>query len=187
MSVWVLRSAVHRLSFSLVKTRTMRKALNILVCLICCWNTAYTQQIKAGLSGGLPVGNASDVASFALNADLSYLFEISDSFRAGGSTGYSHSFADTIKVNGFTIEADDIQYIPLAGSLRLDVPSNFTLGLDVGYGIGVNKGNDGGFYFSPRVQYNIINPIDAVLAYRSLSIDGNAWDIISLGLVFRVY
>ena len=139
-------------------------------------------QFRAGISGGIPIGDAGDLATFAIAVDLGYLFELSDDFDAGVTTGYSHSFGD--EVNGFDI--DDVQFIPVAASGRFEVAPDFTLGADLGYAIGINDGNDGGFYYSPRVQYSVSEAIDIVAAYRGVSVDGGSWDIISAGIEFGI-
>ena len=139
-------------------------------------------QFRAGINGGIPIGDADDFATFAIAVDLGYLLEISDEFDAGVTTGYSHSFGD--EVNGFDI--DDVQFIPVAASGRFEVAPDFTLGADLGYAIGVNDGNDGGFYYSPRAQYSVSDVIDIVLAFRGISEDGGSWNIISLGAEFAI-
>ena len=139
-------------------------------------------QFRAGGHLGLPIGDAGDLATFAIAVDLGYLFEISDEFDAGVTTGYSHSFGD--EVSGFDI--DDVQFIPVAASGRFEVAPDFTLGADLGYAIGINDGNDGGFYYSPRAQYSVSDAIDIVAAYRGISEDGGSWDIISLGVEFGI-
>ena len=112
-------------------------------------------QFKAGISGGLPIGDAGDFATFAIAVDLGYLFEISDSFDAGVTTGYSHSFGDEQTIGSITVEFEDVQFIPVAASGRFEVAPDFTLGADLGYAIGISDGNDGGFYYSPRIQYSV--------------------------------
>lgn len=143
-------------------------------------------EFRAGLSGGIPIGDAGDFATFAIAVDLGYLFEISDTFDAGVATGYSHSFGDEITIAGVTVELDDVQFIPVAASGRFEVAPSFTLGADVGYAIGINDGNDGGFYYSPRAQYSVSEAIDIVAAYRGVSVDGGSWDIISAGVEFGI-
>ena len=143
-------------------------------------------QFRAGLSGGIPIGDAGDLATFAIAVDLGYLFEISDTFDAGPTIGYSHSFGDDISGGGITIEVDDVQFIPVAASGRFEVAPDFTLGADLGYAIGVNDGNDGGFYYSPRAQYSVSDAIDIVVAYRGVSLDGDTWGIISAGVEFGI-
>ncbi|WP_353778427.1 outer membrane beta-barrel protein [Winogradskyella sp. 3972H.M.0a.05] len=143
-------------------------------------------QFRAGLSGGIPIGDAGDLATFAIAVDLGYLFEISDSFDAGVATGYSHSFGDSIDILGVSVDLDDVQFIPIAASGRFEVAPDFTLGADVGYAVGIGDGSDGGFYYSPRAQYSVSEAIDIVAAYRGVSVDGGSWDIITAGVEFGI-
>lgn len=143
-------------------------------------------EFRAGLSGGIPIGDSADFATFAIAVDLGYLLEISDEFDAGVTTGYTHTFGDEVTIAGVTFEVDDDQFIPIAASGRFEVAPNFTLGADVGYAIGINDGNDGGFYYSPRAQYSVSEAIDIVAAYRGVSVNGGSWDVISAGVEFGI-
>lgn len=144
-------------------------------------------EFRAGISGGLPIGDSGDLATFAIAIDLGYLFEISDTFDAGVATGYSHSFGDELDLGVLgTVDVDDVQFIPIAGSARFEVAPNFTLGADLGYAVGINDGNDGGFYYSPRAQYGVSEAIDIVVAFRGVSVDGGSWDIVSAGVEFGI-
>lgn len=139
---------------------------------------------KAGIHAGLPIGDAGDLATFSIAVDLGYLFDLSDQFQAGPTVGYSHSFGDNIDTGIGTVEIDDVQFIPIGGAGRFHVSDEFSLGLDLGYALGVNDGNDGGFYYSPRAAYSLSDKVDLVLAYRGISENGGSWDIISIGLEF---
>jgi len=144
-------------------------------------------QFRAGISGGLPIGDAGDLATFAIAVDLGYLFEISDSFDAGVATGYSHSFGDSIDLGPLgSFDVEDVQFIPVAASGRFEVAPNFVLGADLGYAVGINDGNDGGFYYSPRAQYGVSESIDIVVAFRGVSVDGGSWDIVTAGVEFGI-
>ncbi len=144
-------------------------------------------QFRAGVSGGLPIGNAGDFSTFAIAIDLGYLFEISDKFDAGVTTGYSHSFGENVDLGPLgSFSVDDVQFIPIAGSARFEVAPSFILGADLGYAVGINDGNDGGFYYSPRAQYGISEAIDIVVAFRGVSIEGGSWDIITAGVEFGI-
>ncbi|ARV13426.1 hypothetical protein BTO09_14230 [Gilvibacter sp. SZ-19] len=143
-------------------------------------------EFRAGLSGGIPIGDSGDFATFAIAVDLGYLLEISDEFDAGVTTGYTHTFGDEVTIAGVTFEVDDDQFIPIAASGRFEVAPNFTLGADVGYAIGINDGNDGGFYYSPRAPYSVSEAIDIVAAYRGVSVNGGSWDVISAGVEFGI-
>ena len=105
---------------------------------------------------------------------------------AGIATGYSHSFGDSIDLDGFgSFDVEDAGFIPIAGAARFNVSDDFILGADLGYAIGVSPSdNDGGFYYAPRIQYGVSESIDIVLAYRGISVDGGSFDVLTLGIEF---
>lgn len=157
----------------------MKKLLLLPIIAVFAIGSASAQgQFKAGVNAGLPVGDSGDFATFAIAVDLGYLFEISDDFQVGPTVGFSNSFLDS------DFDGDNIQFLPIAAAGRYDVSEQFTLGADLGYAVGINDGNDGGFYYAPRVQYGISETLDLVLAYRSANRDGGSFDILTLGVEF---
>ncbi|WP_222984327.1 outer membrane beta-barrel protein [Flagellimonas meishanensis] len=136
---------------------------------------------KAGAHLGLPIGDAGDLATFAIAVDLGYLFDISDEFSAGPAIGFSHSFGDEVSVGGFTFEVEDVQFLPIGGEARYAF-DDFFIGGGLGYAVGINDGNDGGFYYSPRFGYNVSDKVAIMAAYRGVSLDGGSWDIITAGV-----
>jgi len=157
------------------------------------------QDFNAGLSFGLPVGDASsDLApgfngnthTFSIILDINYLWNVSEKFDAGIASGYSHSFGDKISYENENvlvenIRIDDVGFLPIAVAGRFNVSDKFTLGADLGYAIGITPSyNEGGFYYAPKVQYGISDAIAIVAAYRGVSIDGGSFSNISLGIEF---
>ncbi|MEF3079684.1 outer membrane beta-barrel protein [Winogradskyella poriferorum] len=138
------------------------------------------QEFKAGISGGLPIGDAGDLATFAIAVDLGYLFDVSEDFQVGPAVGFQHNFGE--EINGF--ELDDVQFVPVTAAGRYAVSEEFTLGADLGYAVGINDGNDGGFYYAPRAQYSVSDALDIVVAYRGVSADGGSWNVITAGVEF---
>ncbi len=140
--------------------------------------------LNAGVNVGLITGDFSDGYSLNIALDLSYLWEVSDHVDAGLATGYSHSLGKD--VNGFDI--DDVSFLPIAAAGRFDISDKFSVGADLGYAVGINEGNDGGFYYAPRAQYGVSETIDVVLAYRGVSIDAGpvtlGFNTITLGVEF---
>jgi hypothetical protein len=137
------------------------------------------QEFKAGVSAGLPIGDAGDLSTFSIAVDLGYLFEISDDFQAGPIAGFNHSFGDSDIID------EDFSWIPVGATGRYSVSEDFTLGADLGYGIGVAPdGIESGFYYAPRVQYGVSEALDVVLAFRNISLDGITWSQITLGVEF---
>ncbi|MFO7743909.1 MAG: hypothetical protein R6V36_00830 [Psychroflexus sp.] len=144
------------------------------------------QESNVSLSGALPTGDAGDVTSFGLNLDLNYLWAVAEQFDLGLTAGYHHYFGEDIDLEGFgTVEAEDFGFLPIAAAARFNATEQFTIGADVGYAIGLNPdGNDGGFYYAPKVQYGLTPLIDIVLSYRGVSLDGGSFDALSLGFEF---
>ena len=143
-------------------------------------------QFRAGADLALPIGDAGDVSTFGIALDLGYILEIDDDFSAGPIAGYQHFFGDEISSGGFTISIDDIQFLPIGGMAQYDFSDQFSGRASLGYAIGISDGNDGGFYYSPAVGYNITETIAILLAYRGIAVEGGTWDSINLGVEFGI-
>lgn len=138
------------------------------------------QEFKGGINVGLPIGDASDAYTFNLTADLNYLWDVAENFKAGIATGVSYSFGDSVG----NFDVDDLAYIPVAGAARYSFTDDLAVGVDLGYGLGIApSGFDGGFYFAPRIQYSLTESLGIVAAYRSVS-DNGSFDVVTLGLEF---
>lgn len=142
---------------------------------------------KAGFHAGLPVGDASDVSSFALGLDLAYHWGVSEMFDAGLASGFLNAFGETesVTVGEVTVEGEfgDYQIIPLAAALRLYPTYDFKLGADVGYAVGINEGNEGGFYLRPTMGYNLSGNTELNVSYMNISNNGN-FSMVALGILF---
>ena len=77
-------------------------------------------RFQAGGHLGLPIGDAGDLATFAIALDLAYILEIDEGISAGPRIGYSHSFGEDVSVGGFNISVDDVQFIPIGGRAQFD-------------------------------------------------------------------
>jgi hypothetical protein len=144
------------------------------------------QEFKGGINLGLPIGDAGDAYTFNITADLNYLWDVADNFKAGIATGLSYNFGDSIDLGEFgSFDIEDALFLPIAGAARYSFSDDFAIGADIGYAIGLApSGNDGGFYYAPRLQYSISDSLDIVAAYRGTSIDGGSFDVITLGVEF---
>lgn len=138
----------------------------ITICLmIFCINfNAQAQKVdrtnfRAGLHGGIVTGDFSEAYSLVLGVDLYQHWGISKEVDLGVTTGFSNAFGEKeeISAGGITIETefDNVQFIPVGASVRIYPLSGFKIGGDVGYAIGINKGNEGGFYYRPSLGVDI--------------------------------
>lgn len=153
----------------------MKKLLLIAVLALFSFDAAHSQTgltgIRLGVNAGLPMGDANDVASFKAGADLAYMISLMDIVQVGPMVGYSHFFGKD--------EVDDFQYLPIAASGRLGLPSSLTGGLDLGYALGLTDGLDGGLYWRPSVGFRFLN-FGFMVAYEGIS--GDNFDVSSLNV-----
>ncbi|WP_440881188.1 outer membrane beta-barrel protein [Tenacibaculum sp. C7A-26P2] len=167
---------------------------------------AQEGQFNVGANFGLPLGDSSDYTSFAMSAEVNYLFSVSDDFKVGPSVSYLHYIAKDAKdvkevfgpltgvinsmVDNFSVETtgiEDSSFLPIAVAARYNVAENFTLGADLGYAVGISpKGNDGGFYYRPMVGYNISEKIALQATYAGVSKEITSYSNISLGVMFAL-
>jgi len=150
--------------------------------------TVKAQEFNLGLSAALPSGDAGDFYTFSLVLDAEYLYEISEQFKVGGTTGYIYSFGDEIggTVEGFDVsaEVDDSGFIPLAASGRFMASEDLTFGADVGYAIGVQPSDvESGFYYALKALYGVSENLDIVAAYRAISVDNGIGGNVNLGYI----
>jgi hypothetical protein len=137
--------------------------------------------IKAGVNFGLPMGDAADFTTFNVGVDFAYLINVADSFQVGPMVGYTHFFGDEMEFMGFTVEIDDIQFLPIAASARFFASEDLFFGADLGYAVGISDGNDGGFYYRPKAGYNL-GAVALILSYQGISVDGGTFSSLNLGL-----
>jgi len=161
----------------------MKKSALLIVFMLLGLVTMQAQgNFRAGINGGLPIGDAGDIATFNITVDFSYLFEVSDQFEVGPAVGFSQNFGEDLG----PFEVDDIQFLPIAAAARF-YPSEEGLyfGADVGYAVGINDGNDGGFYYRPKVGYDFTEVIGVGVSYKGVAVTGGSFDVITLGVDFK--
>jgi len=164
----------------------MKKLLMIAAVAVFGMTSLNAQEFNVGVNVGLPTGDADIGYTLGLGLEANYLWEVSDQFQAGVSAGYSHFLGEDINL-GFlgTTGFEDAGFVPVAAAGRYAASDDFTLGLDLGYAVGISPdGNDGGFYYAPKVQYGISDNMDIVASYRGVSTDGITFSSINLGVEF---
>lgn len=167
--------------------KTFLVALAVCIASFASWGQVDRTNFKAGLNAGLPVGDAGDASSFSIGVDAAYHWGVSELLDVGLATGFINAFGDTqtISGGGVTIEAEfeDIQFLPVAASVRIYPTYHFKFGADAGYAVGINDGNEGGFYYRPLIGYNITGNTELNVSYMAVSNDGT-FAIATLGVLF---
>lgn len=164
----------------------MKKVLLIAAFAFVSFGVQAQEGFKLGVYAQLPIGDAGDITSFGLGLDAAYMFEVSDSFDAGIATGFINTF---VKKELTDLGADSaVQFIPIAAAGRFSASEEFVIGADLGYALGINDGNDGGFYYRPLVGYNISEKTQLNVSYTGVSIKDadSSFSTINLGVLFSL-
>nr|WP_298927662.1 hypothetical protein [uncultured Allomuricauda sp.] len=169
----------------------MKKTILVIVTVFIAGFTTNAQDrssFKAGLIAGIPVGDATNVSSFAIGLDAAYHWGVSEVFDVGLATGFINAFGDNIdaSVGDVEIQAEfeDFQFLPLAASVRIYPTYQFKLGVDAGYAVGINEGNEGGLYYRPLIGYNITGNTELNVSYVAVDNNGATFSIAMVGLLF---
>ena len=140
-----------------------------------------------GVNLGIPTGDAGDFSGLSLGIDFNYLWSASDKFDAGVAVGFSNAFGKDIDTGLGSIELEDIQFLPIAAAGRVHLSEEFSAGADLGYALGINDGNDGGFYYRPILGYSLNEKLGLNLSYTGISLDGDFnWNTINLGVMLAL-
>lgn len=142
------------------------------------------QYFGIGINTGFTIGNYKDTYSNNFGVDVVYLSQIKGGFYLGAAAGFTNYFGDTIKQSGIEFDDDNLQFIPLSASIRFSPFEHFLAGPDIGYAIGVNDANEGGFYVSPRVSYLLSKKILFYAGYRLITLT-EGLEAIQLGIGFN--
>lgn len=145
---------------------------------------------RAGINGGLVLGEFSEAYSFGLGVDLSHHWGVSKMIDIGLATGFHNAFGskESTEINGSFTETEfaNIQYVPFGASFRIYPGKNvgFKFGGDVGYALGINEGNEGALYYRPSLGIDVKGGISEVnISYFAVN-DDVTFSSILLGYLF---
>lgn len=136
---------------------------------------------KVGANLGIPMGDIDDFSSIAFGFDLAYLWPVAERFKAGATVGYLNFVGK--KYHGS--KRQNIDFIPIAATGQYSITQNIFVGADLGYGIGLSpSGNDGGFYYQPKVGYQI-DLFEVYLGYKGVTKNHGNAAALSIGFNYK--
>ncbi|TMM55918.1 hypothetical protein FEE95_14815 [Maribacter algarum] len=145
---------------------------------------------RAGVNGGLVIGDFSEAYSFGLGVDAYHHWGVSKLLDVGVTAGFFNAFGskESISVNGLVAETEfaNVQYIPVGASLRVYPGKNvgFKFGADIGYAVGINEGNDGALYYRPSIGIDLRGGISELnISYFAVN-DDVTFSSVLLGYLF---
>ncbi len=136
--------------------------------------TANAQELKVGAHAGVPVGDAADVSDLAFGADLAYLWNAAGILQVGPKVGYHQYTGDF-----------DAGFIPVAAEGRVGLGEAVFVGLDLGYGISLKDGVDGGLYYAPKLGFGFMG-VKVIGSYTGISLDGGDASSVNAGIEFSL-
>lgn len=176
---------------------------------VCAFGLASAQEggFKVGVHAGMPMGDAGDMYSFNFGADVAYLWEVADGFKAGVTTGYSYfsgkeydeagdlgdlgdwgdwgDLLDDMDIPGGGKVKVNGAFIPVAATGQYSFSDNFFGGADLGYALYAGDGDgDGGFYYQPKVGYQT-EKIEVFVSYKGISADGASISTLGAGFAYK--
>ena len=139
--------------------------------------------LKVGIHAGLPIDDFNDEISLMAGLDLGYMWALGEVVDLGVNTGLIYGFKESFQSDAVVSGLTDVQFVPLAASLRIWPSNSFSFGVDGGYGIGLNKGNEGGIYYRPIIGY-LMGPMTEInLSYTGIQLENRTWNTVSLGFL----
>lgn len=140
---------------------------------------------RAGINGGLVLGDLSEDYSFSLGIDLYHHWGVSKALDIGVTAGFTNAFGEKqIGVN--ETEFDNIQFLPVGASFRVYPGKNvgFKFGGDIGYAVGVDEGNEGALYYRPSIGIDLRQGTSELNISYFVVNDEAAFSSVLLGYIF---
>lgn len=125
-------------------------------------------KLGAGINVGLPLGDAKDVSSFAVGAELQGELGLSETVKGLATIGYTHFFGKEIAPG---IDKINVGAVPILVGARIYPSEQFFVGGQVGYGFFTGDGDGGGFAYKPHVGYDA-GKFQLALSYNAISDNG---------------
>ena len=149
--------------------------------------------IRLGVNAGIPVGDFGKFTTFTAGVDLAYLYPLTENFRLGVATGYSHYFGKKTKTDLILVtlknEVPDVGIIPVAATAEFTLgDSNVFLGADLGYAFFTKKdlkNENGSFYYQPKLGYSFDKRHDLYFSYKGFTRNNANAGSLNLGYAYN--
>jgi len=161
----------------------MKNILLAFVSIFFCTGLFAQEGIKIGLQGSFPFDDFSDAVVLSLALDVGYMHALGEGVDAGIMTGFINGFPDTF--DG-AVDLPNVQFLPLAASVRIWPSNSLSFGGDIGQALGINEGNDGGLYYRPTIGYLFGTNTEINFSYTGIKLDGATWSTINVGVLHTI-
>jgi hypothetical protein len=147
----------------------------------------YGQEgLKFGIQAGLPFGDFNDTVGVVVGADFGHMWALNETFDLGIMVGYIHGFPEKFDNQDLLIDFPSVQFLPISGSLRIWPSNSVSFGVNAGQALGLNEGNDGGFYFRPQLGILMSAQTEINFSYTSINVDSSNWSTVTFGIMYTL-
>lgn len=143
---------------------------------VCTMAQAQQKGLRLGVHAGIPLSDASDVSSFNLGVDASYLFDINENIALGAATGYSTFFSKD--------DFENYSYIPVAVSARGAFSWSIFYTADLGYAVALEEDAKGGLYYQGKLGW-AFSKVDVFAFYKGIEADKSSLASIGVGVAYK--
>ncbi len=146
----------------------------------------YAQHgFQIGVQAGLPFNDFNDQASLFVGGEVGHMWALGEVIDLGITAGYIHGFAETFHDEQITVDLPDIQFAPVAVSIRIWPSRSFSVGTELGMGFGLTDGLDGGLYYRPTLGYMFGTQTEVNLSYTGIQLDDDvSWTTLNFGIKY---
>lgn len=164
--------------------KTIRQFLPLLLCALTATIVSSQEGFKIGAHGGIPIGDFNDKIGVVIGGDIGYMLALNKIFDLGVKAGFIHGFSETFRVETVSVKLPGMQFAPVAASVRIWAAKSFSFGGDVGQAFGLNKGNEGGFYYRPQIGFQTGAKSELNFSYTAIDQGEDIWSTVTLGFVY---
>lgn len=162
----------------------MKKRLFALILVLMGMGMQAQEGFKLGFHAGFPINDFNDAVTLTVALDGGYMYAVNETIDIGIATGFIHGFAESFSSEAIAADFPNVQFVPLAAAVRIWTTNSFSLGVDGGYAMGINEGNDGGLYYRPIIGYLMGPSTEVNFSYSTVELDGASWNTLNLGILY---
>lgn len=145
---------------------------------------AAQEGLKLGIQGGLPFNDFNNEVGEVVGVDFGYMKALGEVVDVGVMVGFLNGFPEKYDRENPLVELPHVQFIPLTASVRIWPSDSFSFGIDAGYALGINDGNEGGLYYRPIIGYLLGPKTEINLSNTNVKLEDRDWTTITLGVLY---
>lgn len=139
--------------------------------------------LKVGIQAGLPFDDFNNEVSVMIGLDVGYMWTLGEVVDLGVTTSFIHGFPETFHTDIVLTDLPNVQFIPVAGAVRIWASNSFSIGVEAGQAFGISDGNEDGLYLRPLMGYLMGANTEVNFSYTSIKLTDKSWTTVNFGIL----